>query len=350
MSSVAVAQRPSVTVKRDLIQVINGTLDGKTVSGIFEFIDCANPDGRGPQIQVRLQDSSLAWIVVGNGQARPYTLGDASLNQDVALTASTSMLTEEQVEAIIEERFAVMDSLVRSLTCTDINSVVITGAAGIGKTFGTECYLNEIEQKHGQHWGSIGGNCSPFGLYEVLYEFRNEGSILLMDDVDVFDDETKINLLKNALDTKERRVLDWRSASKALDERGIPNTFEFKGKIIFLTNTNIYAEIARQTKRAPHLAAVVSRSVTLDLGIHDVKTILIHVRNVLRKSNMLVKRGLTPYQQEQAINWLEKNRNELAILSLRTPIMIGEYMKADPKNWEATCRHTLLKPIPLQHY
>lgn len=348
--SIAVATLPA---QKQLVRIIQGTMGNQRINGIFEYIDCANPDGRGPQIQVVLNNGTHEWISLGaHGKAEPYTLGDAQVADmpAVHISGATSLLSEEEVESIIEERFEVMDALVRSLNASNIKSVVVTGATGVGKTFGTEKYLEQAELEDGQHWGSIGGSCSPFGLYEILYEYRNEGSILVMDDVDVFDDEVKINLLKNALDTKSRRVLDWRSASKALEERGIPNTFEFKGKIIFLTNTNIYSEIKRGTKKAPHLKALIGRSVTLDLGIHDVKTILIWVRHVMRKTDMLVQAGITQEQQEQVISWLEDHRDDLETLSLRTPLMIAEYVKTHPTRWEAMCRHTLLTPIALNHY
>lgn len=345
MSNVAV-------VKKELVRISNGILNGKVVTGVFELIDYKN-EGYGVEVLVQLANNTQDWIKIkgGTSKVEPVEIGTA-ISADmpaVQIGGINARLTEEQVEAIICERFEVMDTLVKSLEISDIKSVVITGAAGIGKTFNIEQYLEQREAEVGQHWGSIGGSCSGFGLYEALYEFRNEGSVLVMDDVDVFDDEVKINLLKNALDTKKHRTLDWRGASKALVERDIPNTFEFKGKVIFLTNTNIYAEINGNTKRAPHLNALVSRSVTLDLGIHDVKTILIHVRSVMRRSDMLVKRGLTPFQQEQVINWLEKNRENLAALSLRTPLMVGEYIKTSPDHWEAMCRHTLLKAVALNY-
>lgn len=331
-----------------LVRLTNCLLDGRTVSGVFEFLNFKN-EGFGVEIEV-IANGKKQWIKQGTfGKIDQVAVGateDPNM-PEIEIAGLNGKLTEDQVEAIIEERFEVMNTLTHSLRISDIKSVIITGAAGIGKTFNIEQYLEKVEREEGQHWGSIGGNCTNFGLYEVLYEYRNEGSILVMDDVDVFKEEVQINMLKKALDTGKRRVIDWRSASKVLDERGLPDSFEFKGKIIFLTNTNMYAEIAQGTKRSPHLNALISRSVTLDLGIHCTKTILIHVRNVIRKSNMLVERGLTPYQQEQAIKWLEDNRDNLAALSLRTPLMMGEYMKTDSKGWDTVCRHTMLKPVAL---
>lgn len=340
----------AVATQQQLVRISNGQLDGKMINGVFEFVDYKN-EGFGVEANVVISGKAQWVKIIGSGKVEPVQIGSAV---DVSMPAVEiagldGKLTEEQVEAIIVERFEVMDTLVKSLRVSDIKSLIITGAAGIGKTFNIEQYLEFVERTEGQHWGSVGGKCTAFGLYEALYEFRNEGSILVMDDVDVFEDETQINLLKKALDTSKRRVIDWRSASRQLDERGIPDSFEFKGKVIFLTNTNIYAEIARGTKRAPHLNALISRSVTLDLGIHCVKTILIHVRNVMRKSNMLVERGLTSWQQEQVIKWLEDNRDNLATLSLRTPLMIGEYIKTCSSSWETMCRHTMLTPIALKH-
>lgn len=322
------------------VRIKNAAFNGKPVQGLFEFLDFRTEAGK-KEVCIKVA-GEIYWVEM-TATTQVEVVDDLPGDPNDHVTQLNGKMSEAQVERIIKERFETMDNLTVTLcNARMMNSLIITGAAGIGKTYNIEKYL-EKKAYEGQHWGSIGGNCSAFGLYESLFEFRNEGSILVMDDVDVFGDEVKLNLLKKALDTGARRVIDWRSASKALDERSLPDSFEFKGKVIFLTNTNMHAEISAQTKRAPHMNALISRSVTLDLGIHCTKTILLHVRNVIRDTNMLVEQGLTHQQQENVIMWLEKNRDELFALSLRTPLMISEMVKANPETWELSAKNTMLK-------
>lgn len=335
-----------VTKKHPIIRVVNGMLNGNKVTGNFELVSYKK-DAQGIHVTVNtVSGVEVITIQPGVGRLEELPIGQVTTYSEPR--NMNAMLTENEVAAIIEERFEVLEGLVDALLDSEMRSLLVTGAAGIGKTFLLEEMLERYERTKGQHWGIMGGNCSPFGLYETLYEFRNEGSVLVMDDVEVFDDKTKINIFKKALDTSKRRVIDWRSASKALEDRGLPETYEFKGKIVFLTNTNIYDEIARGTTLAVHLKALVSRSCVLDLGIHDVKTILLHVRNVVRKTDMLVKRGITAEQQEEVLLWLTQNQSNIAELSLRTPLYIGEYIKTNPHRWKTLCNHTLLRAVPLR--
>lgn len=328
-----------------LVDIKNGLYQGVPIAGIFKLIDVIeNPNGGGYSVKVENAEDEEITVDIPNGVGvvKPVSVGEIKQKAQPDM-----LLTELQVSNIIAERFEVLVTLTEAMIYSDIKSLVISGAAGVGKTYHVTEILEEAEHQ-GQHWGILGGRCTAFGLYEVLYEYRNEGSILVLDDVAVFEDENQINILKKALDSTKKRYIDWRSASKLLDEKGIPNSFEFKGKVIFLTNTNIYAELDTGTKRAPHLEAFVSRSCVLDLGIHDVRTILIHVRNVIRSTGMLTKIGLTHQQQEEVIQYLTENRDELAKLSLRTPLLIAEFIKHHQTKWRIMANHTLLKTKPLR--
>ena len=325
-----------------LIKISNGMHNGVLLNGIFELLD-AGRDALGVWVdttingtptRVRGRTTLTSMEVINVGSPLPPAQLDVEIN-------------DEDLEKIIDEKFNMMVELVDTLRDSEINSLTIAGASGIGKTWNVEERLEEAELKFGQHWMTIGGSCSPFGLYEALYETRFKGSILVLDDVDVFSDESSLNIFKKALDTTKRRIIDWRSAAKVLEDRGIPESFEFKGKVIFLTNRNIIKEINRGSKLSEHLTAVITRGSFLDLGIHDKRAIMIYVRSVIRKKNYLVSRGLTTEQQETAIKWLEDNQNQLIKLSLRTPLMLAEYMKYDYRTWEIKAQHTLLEQVKL---
>lgn len=339
----AVAEKTKV-----LVRLTNCIITGSSISGVFPLVNETVDRQLGKMFQI-VADGNTIWAAVGpNGTFEYIREGDDIVIENeigvVNVLSNNSKMSEEQVDALIAERFEVMDALVHAMIVSRLNSVIITGAAGIGKTYNVERILEEYERSQGQHWMMIGGRCSPSGLYQALWSCRNEGSILVLDDVEVWDEDDSLNILKKALDTTKRRTIDWRTASKALEDKGIPNSFEFKGKVIFLTNVNAYAEITRGTKKAPHLNALISRSVLIDLAIHDVRTIFLHVRRVVRTSNMLVQRGLTPEQQDEIIDFIYGHLNQFPALSLRTPLMIAEFMLTMPTMWRKMTKNTLLKP------
>lgn len=347
----------AIKTKR-MVEIHGGIYRGNSVSGVFPFIEFKNDPTRGPIVRIE-REGQFPWISLSNGTYKIIEPGekllidspsdaitvDTKLNGPVVVQNSGKM-TEAEVDFLIKERFDVMMSLVHTLCVSRMTSLIITGAPGIGKTFNITEYLTKRELNQGFHWSTVGGKCTPFGLYTALYETRNPGSVLVLDDVEVWDNDDSLNILKKALDSSEVRTIDWRSASRQLDEFGVPDKFEYHGKVIFLTNVNPHREISRGSRLAVHLLALMDRSTLLDLLIHDVRTIMLHVRRVTRTTNMLVNRGLTPEQQEDALTWLSLHATKLLQLSLRTPLRIGEYMLHDPE-WEKTCRHTLWKPIAL---
>lgn len=180
------------------------------------------------------------------------------------------------------------------------------------------------------------------GLYIHLWENRDEDCVVLLDDVDVFSNEDTLNVLKAALDTGEERIITWGTASNYLAERDIPNNFEFKGSIVFITNAEIDAEIDRGTKLAPHLDALQSRSIYLDLGVHTSREIMVRVEDVITKTDMLQKRGLSEAQVVNALEWMKENVDRLRSVSLRTALYLGDFINTD-SDWADVAEVTLLK-------
>ena len=61
----------------------------------------------------------------------------------------------------------------------------------------------------------------------------------------------------------------------------IPRSFDFDGSIIFLTNLDFDAMIARGHKLSPHLQALVSRSQYVDLSMKTIKDYLVRIDQVV---------------------------------------------------------------------
>ena len=116
-------------------------------------------------------------------------------------------------------------------------SLVITGSAGTGKTYLVKQTLSEMGLEESTDFVHFKGRATAAGLFVTLYE--NCDKIVVLDDCDsVFKDADAVNILKGALDSYDIRKISYLTTKPLKDEFGgpLPRTFEFTGKIIFISN------------------------------------------------------------------------------------------------------------------
>lgn len=243
----------------------------------------------------------------------------------------------------IQKRFNVMELMTNGIINGNIRSMIISGAAGIGKTYSLDKALQAAHDSEQIDYKMVNGKISGIGLYTRLWESRQSNSVLLIDDVDVFSDMDILNLLKAALDSGEKRKVCWSTASNYLDEMGIPNEFDFEGTVVFITNVDVDRELERGSKLAPHIGALVSRSVYLDLGVHTNEEIMIRVEDVVMKTKMLQNKGLHNSEVIEVVEWMRQNVNRLRNVSLRTVLYVADFVMTDKKNWKEIAEVTMLK-------
>jgi len=139
-------------------------------------------------------------------------------------------------------------------------SLVISGAPGLGKTFLTIKQLREQGLKEGVDFIHVKGRATAAGMFITLYE--NSDKLIIFDDCDsVFKDKDAVNLLKGALDSYDKRTISWLAAKplKDADGENLPRFFDFKGKIIFITNVS-----------ASNIdSAIKSRSFIIDIDLNS---------------------------------------------------------------------------------
>lgn len=252
---------------------------------------------------------------------------------------------EKAIGDRIQRQFDIMAKLTEFSIKGAVRSLIISGAAGIGKSFNLEKRLNEaFDDESINQFTVLKGKISPIALFKQLYDHREPGDILVLDDIDViFQDETSLNLLKGALDTGERRHLNWLTASTWLEENGVDQEFDFEGSVFFLTNLDFDRMIDRGSVLAPHFKALLSRSIYLDLGIHTNKEILIRIKQVINNSPMLDTHGIDNKQKVAMMDWLEENYENLRELSLRTILKLASFMKGDPEGWQDIAAATMIR-------
>jgi len=116
-------------------------------------------------------------------------------------------------------------------------SLVITGSAGTGKTHLVKSTLAGMGLRESFEFVHFKGRATAAGLFVTLYE--NCDKIVILDDCDsVFKDADAVNILKGALDSYDTRSISYLTTKPLKDEFGshLPRTFEFTGKIIFISN------------------------------------------------------------------------------------------------------------------
>ena len=116
-------------------------------------------------------------------------------------------------------------------------SLVITGGAGLGKTYLVKKTLTDMGLEEAKQFVHFKGRATAAGLFVTIYE--NSDKIIVLDDCDsVFKDVDAVNLLKAALDSYDTRKLSYISTKPLKDTYGdpVPRHFEFTGKVIFISN------------------------------------------------------------------------------------------------------------------
>jgi len=116
-------------------------------------------------------------------------------------------------------------------------SLLVTGGAGLGKTFLVKQTLQSCGLRESYEFVHYKGRSTAAGMFITLYQ--NSNKIVVFDDCDsIFKDADAVNMLKAALDSYDTRKISYITSKPLKDETGdpIPTSFEFTGKVIFISN------------------------------------------------------------------------------------------------------------------
>ena len=270
--------------------------------------------------------SSVRNVVVAEGPAR-------------AMVAARAEESDAEIRARLDERFTSIDAFATASCEGDITSLIISGPAGLGKSFTIE---QAVKMYDGAGDKSViaKGYIKATGLYLLLHEYRHEGCVIVLDDADsIFRDEDALNILKGALDTTEERIISWRSETSMLDADGDPiaRSFEFEGTVIFITNWDFDAEIERGGKSAPHFEALMSRSHYIECDMHSTRDYVIRIEQVCERG-MLTNKGLSRTESANIVDYVKEHKDTLRELTLRMALKLADLYKMDPSNFEVLAR------------
>ena len=269
-----------------------------------------------------------------------------SLEQD---TPQQSKETDAEIIERLRERFEILEDMTRAVKKGDVRAMIVSGAPGVGKSFGVEKVLAKHQlmadvanDEKLKKFEIVKGAMSAIGLYSKLYEYSDKKCILVFDDCDsVLLDDLSLNILKAALDTSKKRMIHWNTDSRLLRSEGVPNSFEFKGGAIFITNIN-FANI-KSKKLQDHLAALESRCHYIDLTVHGEREKMLRIRQIVG-DGMLNEYDFEPGQQEELIEFIDANKKKLRELSLRTVLKTADLMRTFPNGkWKRVAEVSLMR-------
>ena len=165
--------------------------------------------------------------------------------------------------------------------------------------------------------------------------------MLVFDDCDsVLLDDLSLNILKAALDSKKSRRIHWNTDSFKLRNEGVPDSFEFKGSAIFITN--IKFDNVKSKKLRDHLEALESRCHYIDLTIDTEREKMLRIKQITG-DGMLDEYALPEGTVDDIVDFVDVNKKRLRELSLRTVLKVADLAKAFPDKWEAMAENTVMR-------
>lgn len=335
------------------------TTDVKIVSGTYRNIEIK--DAVFPLVKDYKEGKNGNFITVDGSAVTGFpdrsirikvvSKDDFEMLKDGEIVASAETAQAETDDEIIErlrERFEILEDMTYAACDGVVRGMVVTGPPGVGKSFGVEKVLKEagimkkLSQDSLRKFGVEKGAATPIGLYQLLYDYSANGSVLVLDDCDsVLYDELSLNLLKAALDSSPKRTLSWRSESRALANNGVPDQFEFKGSIIFITNVKFERT---RGKLKDHLDAIMSRCHYLDLTLDTMRDKFLRCKQIVA-DGMLNEYKFGEDEQKDLMDYIYTNKNKLREMSLRMVLKIADLKKMNASKWKSYAESTCMKRI-----
>ena len=292
--------------------------------------------------RINIPDISAATIVP-EGEYISY---QEQIKSNIDADDSTQTENDERAIQRIGDRFAILNEMTKAVATNKVRAVIVSGPPGIGKSFGVESTLEELNlfddiAGNKRKFEMVKGAMSAIGLYKKLYEHKDSGHVVCFDDCDaILYDDLALNLLKAALDSGKKRMLHWNTESRTLYQEGMPNSFEFHGGVIFISN--IKFDNVKSKKLQDHLQALQSRCHYLDLTIDSMRDRMLRIRQICRQG-MLDKYGMPGEEQEKLIQFIFDNRNRLREVSLRMVLKIADLWKMAPDRYQTLAHQTCMK-------
>lgn len=308
----------------------------------------ANPPNNGiPDRKIRVRcEGPDSYKLVSGELPTLHTIDRSTMVSAVRTAEPEIPETDSEIMARIRSRFKVLSEMTSAVKAGNVRAMIVAGPPGLGKSFGVEEVLtrDDLFNTLGNRkpkYEIVKGTMSALGLYCKLYEFSAKDHIVVFDDCDeILMESDSLNILKGALDTGPKRVISWNTDSSKLRNDGIPNSFEFKGGAIFISN--IKFENVRSKTLQLHLAALESRCHYVDMQLNTVREKMLRIKQVVA-DGMLDRYDFDQEVQDEVVTFVTDNRDKLRELSIRTVLKVADLRKSFPDSWKTMAKVTVLR-------
>lgn len=281
-------------------------------------------------------DASTSILMPGTLVPPPFVPAQATTTIDVSLRSArcpdsgieSNQVTDEPSEDdtfSVSERFQFIVQLVSMVIDSQALSLIVTGSGGTGKTHIVMSTIEEREIEEGEGYVLIKGYSTARSLYDTLYQ--SNGKIIIFDDCDsVLDDRTAVNILKGALDTTRHRTVSWYSGQGG----STPSSFEFTGRIIFISNKPI--------ERIPQ--PILSRSLFVDVTLTSDEMVE-RIRQIMPK--IKPELHLSYEQKEEVLQLIIRYQRRIRDFNIRTFIKLCDIRNGQGGAWKRLATYVLIR-------
>ena len=335
-----------------IVRILEGSYRNKSVAGMtFELVDQFKVTGKNRFVTVRNGGSfpnmpETIRINVEGLHSYEFVSGSADKVETV-----TNRVVESEEDAMnrIRERFEILTEMTKAATTGDIRAMIVSGPPGVGKSHGVEqevekaCLFDQLSGKR-LRAEVVKGSATALGLYCTLYKYSDPNCVLVFDDCDsILLDDVALNLLKGALDSGKKRKISWLSDSHMLRREGVPDSFNFNGSVIFITNLKF--DQMKSQKLRDHLDALQSRCHYLDLTLDSMRDKFLRIKQIAKDGVLFQDYNFGQVEQEELLDFMKDNANRLREMSLRMALKIADLRKSFPLRWKVMAETTCMKPV-----
>ena len=328
------------------------------VNQSFELVKGYATGKRGGFVTVK-NDGKFPQVQIANVKIKVNNINDITWGTEKPIMADTNaelsnLVLESDADAMdrIKTRFDILDDMAQATIAGDIRAMIVSGPPGVGKSYGVEQQMEKASlfdalTNSRTRYEVVKGAMTALGLYAVLYKYSDPKNVLVFDDCDsVFADDLALNILKAALDSGKTRKICWNSDSSLLNREGIPNSFEFKGSAIFITNLKF--ENIKSKKLQDHLEALQSRCHFLDLTIDNDRDKMLRIKQVDRdvEGGLFRDYKFQGNESDMIFAFMEENAHKLREVSMRMALKIADLFKIQKNNnWKMLAESTCMRRV-----
>jgi len=340
-------------MSQSFVRIKSGAYRTTNVSGrVFQLVDQYRSGAKGGYVTVKNGGQFPGFpedirVKVNNMSDYEFVAeGDAAVAERIEAEV-TSTQTDDERMAEIADRFEILTEMTKACVNGDIRAMIVSGPPGVGKSYGVEqevekaCLFDQIAGKR-LRAEVVKGSATPIGLYQTLYKYSDINCVVVFDDCDsILLDDVSLNLLKGALDSGKKRKISWLSESSTLRREGIPDSFEFKGSVIFITNLKF--DGMKSQKLRDHLDALQSRCHYLDLTLDTMRDKVLRIKQIAKTGALFEGMDISDIGQNEIVDFMNVNKTKLREMSLRMAIKIAQLYKSFPTRWQSLAQTTCMK-------